>query len=404
MAKLNKQLKRATAAIKRNNALSAGRVAKLLGGEEVYLAKVDDPRKPLMVWLGNKNNQFFARSFVNRAWATYFNVGIVNPPDDLSLSNPPSNKPLIDYLTQGFIDNEYDMKWLHRTITNSRTYQLSWKPNETNSKDEINFSHAIPRRMPAEVAYDAVQQATASDEKNLAMHQDVTGRAIAIPGAGRRNRKNRNAAYALTVFGRSIRNSNCDCDRSLDASLLQTVYLQNDRDVLTMIDRQQEGWLGQVASELGLKFNSGAQSAQQAKARQAAKARQVKLNARQISAVIKQLTGLNKRIRQARQQGNKKQVKTLQTQIRKLRNRLAAIVRAKAAAKQDETQTPNNKATLMDPDAVVRRAYLRTLSRYPTDEELSRSRKYLNESDDTVNGIRGLLWALLNTKEFIVNH
>ena len=58
----------------------------------------------------------------------------------------------------------------------------------------------------------------------------------------------------------------------------------------------------------------------------------------------------------------------------------------------------------MDPDAVVKQAYLRTLSRYPTDEELSRSRKYLNESEDTVNGIRGLLWALLNTKEFIVNH
>ncbi len=58
----------------------------------------------------------------------------------------------------------------------------------------------------------------------------------------------------------------------------------------------------------------------------------------------------------------------------------------------------------MDPDAVVRQAYLRTLSRYPTDEELSRSRKYLNDSEDTVNGIRGLLWALINTKEFIVNH
>ncbi|MCH7989136.1 MAG: DUF1549 domain-containing protein [Planctomycetes bacterium] len=402
LATLNKQLKRATAAAKRNKAPAAGGVAKLLGGEEVNLAKVDDPRKPLMDWLRNENNQFFARSFVNRVWASYFNVGIVEPPDNLSLANPPSNKPLLDYLTQGFIDNGYDMKWLHRTIANSRTYQLSWMPNKTNIKDEVNFSHAIPRRLPAEVAYDAIQQATASDEKILAMHQDVTERAISIPGSGRRNRRNQNATYALTVFGRSIRESNCDCDRSSEASLLQTVYLQNDRDVFAMIDRRQEGWLGQVASELGLPLNSGAQSAQQSRFRKAAKSRQAKAKAQQVAAAKKRLSELQKRTKRARKQGNQKQLNALHAQIKNIKKRLANIGEAKPAAKQDEPE--DKKTAPMDPDAVVRQAYLRTLSRYPSDEELSRSRKYLSESEDTVNGIRGLLWALLNTKEFIVNH
>ena len=188
--------------------------AKLLGGEVIDLNKHADARKPLMDWLRNANNAYFARAFVNRVWANYFNVGIVEPPDDLSLANPawpPSNKPLLDYLTQAFIDNHFDMKWLHREIANSRTYQLSWQPNETNTGDLTNFSHAVPRRLPAEVAYDALTLATASDSKAAELHRDIDGRAISIPGAGVR----RNAtSYALQIFGRSVRDTNCDCDRS----------------------------------------------------------------------------------------------------------------------------------------------------------------------------------------------
>ena len=96
-----------------------------------------------MDWLRSKNNRFFARAFVNRVWANYFNVGIVNPPDDLSLANPPSNAELLDYLANGFVKHNYDMKWLHREIANSRTYQLSWRPNATNRLDQRNFSHAV---------------------------------------------------------------------------------------------------------------------------------------------------------------------------------------------------------------------------------------------------------------------
>ncbi len=144
----------------------------------VDLTQYDDPRVPLMKWLRSKNNRFFARAFVNRVWATYFNVGIVNPPDDLSLANPPSNAELLDYLADGFVKHGYDMKWLHREIVNSRTYQLSWRPNETNRLDQRNFSHAVLRRLPAEVAYDAVREATASDAAVAEMLTDWRDRAI----------------------------------------------------------------------------------------------------------------------------------------------------------------------------------------------------------------------------------
>ena len=52
----------------------------------------------------------------------------------------------------------------------------------------------------------------------------------------------------------------------------------------------------------------------------------------------------------------------------------------------------------------MRQAYLRTVSRYPTDAELQRSITHIKESGETVAGVRDVLWALLNTKEFIVNH
>ena len=47
------------------------------------------------------DNPFFARSFVNRVWAHYFGVGIVNPVDDFSLANPPTNARLLDALAEG---------------------------------------------------------------------------------------------------------------------------------------------------------------------------------------------------------------------------------------------------------------------------------------------------------------
>ncbi len=118
-----------------------------------------------MDWLRDKDNPYFARAIVNRVWANYFGVGIIEPPDDMNLANPPSNGPLLDYLAEEFVAHGYDLKWLHREIRYSRTYQLSWRPNDTNRLDERNFSRAVVRRLPAEVAYDALACATAGDEQ-----------------------------------------------------------------------------------------------------------------------------------------------------------------------------------------------------------------------------------------------
>ena len=132
------------------------------------------------------------------------------------------------------------MKWLHREILNSDAYQRSWHTNETNEGDLRNFSHSIPRRLPAEVAFDAIKIATASDSHAETMHSEMNGRAISIPTSSERALQSNNGDnFALMVFGRSTRESNCDCDRSEDPTLLQTIFLQNDTSHLELPFRTQ---------------------------------------------------------------------------------------------------------------------------------------------------------------------
>ena len=198
---------------------------KLLGGAEIDLSQFDDPREPLMEWLLTEPNRYFAKSFVNRIWTNYFNVGIIDPPDDLNLANPPSNKPLLDHLTEGFIASGYDMKWLHRTIANSRTYQLSWRPNETNRADTRNFSHAVLRRLPAEVAIDAIHQATASDAVLKTAATNVANRKI---GQHPVSYQTRAIDFSLLIFGKPLRTTNCDCERQ-SAPTLAAVAVRAQR-------------------------------------------------------------------------------------------------------------------------------------------------------------------------------
>lgn len=350
--------------------------ARILGGEDMNLNEVADARTPLMDWLRGKDNPYFARAFVNRVWASYFNVGIVQPADDLSLANPPSNKPLLDYLSAGFIEHNFDIKWLHREILNSRTYQLTWQPNETNAKDERNFSRAVPRRLPAEVAYDAIQMATASDSKAATMRADLNGRAISIPGASAQNRGNRggnNAGFALTVFGRNIRESNCDCDRSMEASLLQTVFLQNDNQVLAQISGGKDTFAEELSKKLQPQLDPNKR-------------------AQQVAEIGKEVAKLKVRIERVTKDDDKEQLERLQTRLAELTKTL------------DELTAEPKAEPMENAPELVKQVYLRTLSRYPSPEEMTRCTEYLASASSPLEGAKGLLWTLINTKEFIVNH
>jgi hypothetical protein len=352
--------------------------AKLLGSDEpLNLNEFDDARKPLMEWLRSPENPYFARAFVNRVWATYFNVGIVEPPDDMSLGNPPSNKPLLDYLTQGFIENKFDMKWLHREIANSATYQRSWRTNETNAKDERNFSRSVPRRLPAEVAYDAIIRATAGDERADAMLSEMKDRGIFVATSNANANAQGRSGFALKVFGRSTRESNCDCDRSMEASLLQTVYLQNDNDVIAALNPETRGnWLFDVNAL----FNPRARKPDGKAGRDEGERK-------------KELVRARIRLEAAKKLGDEEKAERLAKRLKELES-----------GKKEEPKEEVAAADKPEPAALVRQAYLRTVSREPTGAEMERSLQFVAEAETPVEGLRDLMWALINTKEFIVNH
>lgn len=284
---------------------------RLLGEKEVVKVPLDkDPRELVVAWMRRANNPFFARAAVNRVWAHYFGRGLVDPADHLSPLNPPSHPELLKALSDGFVQQKYDLKWLHRTILNSQAYQRSCRPTPANRSDRRNYSYFYLRRLPAEVIVDAVNHATGSEETYPArLFVPPGAKAIEVPGTTGKENEFASLAYAFQVFGRPARNAQiqCDCERDGNTTIVQALYLANHPRVRA-----------KIASPNG---------------------------------------------------------------------RLARIVK----------DIPDDKQR-------VEEVFLWTVSRPPTGEERETCLKYLKDSSSPDKGLEDVMWGLLNTREFLLNH
>ncbi len=198
-----------------------------------------DGRQQLAKWLTAKENPYFARSVVNRYWSYFTGLGIIDPVDDIRASNPASNPELLDALTKDFVEHGFDLKHLVRTIVASHTYQRSFKTNDWNNDDKRNYSHAIPRRLSAEQLYDAIIIATGAK-------LDIPGvpvgfRATQLPDP-------QIDVSFLDMFGRAPRESPCECERSKEVSLAQTLNLINGPTVSNAIIHPQ-GLIARLAEQ-----------------------------------------------------------------------------------------------------------------------------------------------------------
>ncbi len=190
---------------------------KFLGGPRPDLAG-QSRREAVATWLASPENPWFAENVVNIVWAHFNGVGIVDPVDDVRVSNPPSNPQLLAALAQKFVSYNYDFKKLVRDICTSRTYQLSTRTNETNVTDTRNFSHAMIRRVRAEVLLDCISQVTATPNKFKGL--PLGARAVQIADGNTSN-------YFLTTFGRATRATVCSCEVKMEPNLSQALHLLN---------------------------------------------------------------------------------------------------------------------------------------------------------------------------------
>jgi hypothetical protein len=269
-----------------------------LDGPELTIGPEEDPRQKLVDWMVDAKNPFFARASANRLWGHFLGRGLVEPVDDMRVTNPPSNPELLDALARDLVEHKYDLKHLIRTIMVSTTYQLSAEPRPGNRHDRQNYARAYPRRLPAEVLLDAFGQVTGTPENFFGLPKGT--RAIQLPDESV-------PSYFLDVFGRPTRETACECERPREANLAQTLQLLNSTDVHN-----------KVSAPAG---------------------------------------------------------------------RLALLLREKKS----------------DP-AVVEELYLLAFGRPPRAEEMKTVLAYVAGQKDRKAAFEDLLWALLNTKEFLFNH
>ncbi len=270
---------------------------KPLGGEATEVGK-RDRRSVIAEWVTSPKNPYFATSVANRVWASFFGVGVVEPVDDVRVSNPPSNPELFEALGAKLVEYGFDTRQLVRDICNSNTYQRSSETNASNVDDLRNFSHAVPRRMGAEVLLDCVCQVTESPEKLPGLPLGARAVQVADGRAGN---------YFLSTFGRSQRETVCACESRSDPTLSQALHLLNGGSV------HGKAYSSKLTPDL-------------------------------------------------------------------------------LAAQQN------------DPAKVIDEFYVRCLTRLPTDAERERLTKLVADTDDKVGALRDVLWALLNSREFLFNH
>lgn len=184
-------------------------------------------RKQLADWMTDKDNPFFARNLANRVWAQFMGRGLIEPVDDVRMTNPASNQELLDALANVLRTHDFDQKALIRLITSSQTYQRSSQPNESNEGDQQNYSRYPLKQIQAEVLLDAICQVTGVDEKFDGVPNG--SRAIQLWDSHVPH-------YFLQLFGRPVRATACQCERAAEPTVAQVLHVLNSPEIQSKLE------------------------------------------------------------------------------------------------------------------------------------------------------------------------
>lgn len=210
-----------------------------LDADQVSTPPTEDVRVAFADWMTNPSNPFFARALANRYWKHFMGRGLVEPEDDMRVTNPPTNPELLDGLADAFVRSKYDMKALIRLIVQSRTYQFDSGAVAENIQDQRSYSRYYPKRMQAEVLLDAIDCVTGTPTSFAGM--PVGTRAVALPNAGY-------ASYFMKIFGRSPSTTACECESTVEPNLAQNLHLLNSTEIQSKLSSD-TGRAAQLAAD-----------------------------------------------------------------------------------------------------------------------------------------------------------
>ena len=208
------------------------------GGQLRDYPESSDPRTAWMDWMLNADNPYFAQAVVNRVWSVFFGRGFVNPVDDFRTSNPPVHAPLLQALSEDFAKNGYNLRQLMARIMESKLYQLSSIPNESNVTDNQYFSRYYRKRLPAEVLLDAVT--------------DITELADDLEGLPRGARAIETWNFKinsefLDAFDRPNSSSDPPCERVNQPSVVQSLHMMHSEKLQSKL-ASKTGWIEELTS------------------------------------------------------------------------------------------------------------------------------------------------------------
>jgi hypothetical protein len=203
---------------------------KPLDGHALSIDDPNDRRAALADWLTSRDNTYFARAIVNRLWANFYGVGLVEKVDDLRITNPASHEKLLTAAANYLADQKFDLKALMRAILQSETYQRSSVALPENAADQRFYSRYYPKRLMAEVLLDAYAQVTGvptefrldlrNQNRGLGEKYPAGLRALQLPDT-------RAFSYFLETFGRPERVKTCECERTAEPSMSQALHIAN---------------------------------------------------------------------------------------------------------------------------------------------------------------------------------
>lgn len=205
-----------------------------LESDSVQIDEKSDPRESLAEWMTRADNRFMPRVLANRYWKHFLGRGLVEPEDDLRVTNPASNPDLLDALAAHFVKSKFDSRALIRTICLSRTYRLSSAAKSGNIQDTQNYSRFLPRRLKAEILLDAIDVVTKTKTRFSGQGDKV--RAIELPD-------NINGSHFLSAFGRPAGLSVCECERASAATLAQQLHMLNSPEIIEKVRGNRAGEL-----------------------------------------------------------------------------------------------------------------------------------------------------------------